>query len=53
MGQFRGAGLSDYDVTDRFYVGARGSYFLTDATLFSVDVEFRNFVGLAVLGAKF
>ena len=43
----------DYDITDRAYIGARGSYFLTDATLFSADVEFRNFSGLAVLGARF
>ena len=43
----------DYDVTEKIYLGANVKYFLTDATLFDADVEFRTLAGMAVVGYKF
>ncbi len=44
---------ADYDLTDKVYVGAKVRYFMTDATLFGANTEFRNLIGMAVLGVKF
>ena len=37
----------------QIYGGINASYYLTDATLFDADVEFRNFAVKAILGYKF
>ena len=36
----------------RGYVGVNGRYFITNADLLGADVEFRNFVGMGVVGFK-
>ena len=43
----------DYDVTDQISLGVNFSYVRVDSTLFDVDIDFQNFVGMAVLGFKF
>jgi len=43
----------DVDFTKRVYSGVNVRYLMTDANLFGADVEFRNAIGMAVLGVRF
>ena len=43
----------DYDADANWYVGVNGRYFIMDANLFNVDVEFRTWAVVGIIGLRF